>query len=97
MVTRRVLPAEVTAKVQQVIRDSIAFAMADRDAPLPTMRKYAQEFSDEVLMKHVDLYVNDWTLDLGDVGRHAITILSRRAREAGIGIEKAIEVFRVPT
>ncbi|WP_345321830.1 1,4-dihydroxy-6-naphthoate synthase [Novipirellula rosea] len=97
IVARRVLPAEVTAKVQQVIRDSIAFAMADRDAPLPTMRKYAQEFSDEVLMKHVDLYVNDWTLDLGDVGRHAITILSRRAREAGIGTEKAIEVFRMPT
>ncbi|TWU22412.1 1,4-dihydroxy-6-naphtoate synthase [Novipirellula galeiformis] len=97
IVARRVLPPEVIANAQQVIHDSIEFAMANRKVALPTMRKYAQEFSDEVLMKHVDLYVNEWTRDLGDVGRHAITMLSRRAREAGIGTEKAIEIFQMPT
>jgi 1,4-dihydroxy-6-naphthoate synthase len=48
------------------------------------MRKYAQEFQDEVLMQHVDLYVNDWTKDLGEVGQRALDELSTRARSIGL-------------
>ena len=66
------LPEETIATVQQVIKDSLRFALADRQAALPTMRKYAQEFDDHVLMQHVDLYVNEWTLDLGVEGARAL-------------------------
>ena len=48
------------------------------------MRTHAQEFDDDVLMQHVKLYVNDWTVDLGDVGRSALTQLSEKAKAAGI-------------
>jgi 1,4-dihydroxy-6-naphthoate synthase len=90
--TRRLAPETMLA-VQQVIRDSLQVALSDRTAPLPTMRRHAQEFDDAVLLQHVDLYVNDWTLDLGDVGRRALAELSARAAAAGIGQGARLEVF----
>jgi 1,4-dihydroxy-6-naphthoate synthase len=48
------------------------------------MRRYAQEFNDDVLMQHVDLYVNDWTVDLGTVGKNALQQLSQRAQSIGL-------------
>lgn len=85
IVAARRLGQETIATVQGVIRDSLALALADRAAALPTMRAHAQEFDDDVLMQHVDLYVNDWTLDLGDAGRRALDELSARAAAAGLG------------
>lgn len=80
----RKLGQEVLTRVQAVISDSLQFALANREAALPTMRRYAQEFDDQVLLQHVDLYVNDWTVDLGDVGRRALRELSDRARERSL-------------
>lgn len=95
IVARRTLPRETIAKVQAVIRDSLDYALADRNVAFPTMRKYAQEFDDDVLMKHVDLYVNEWTVDLGDTGRTALEELSARAHAVGVATDQKtpIEVF----
>ncbi len=87
------LPEETIATVQQVIKDSLRFALADRQAALPTMRKYAQEFDDHVLMQHVDLYVNEWTLDLGVEGARALDELSARAASIGLGTGRRLRVF----
>ena len=87
------LPEETIATVQQVIKDSLRFALADRQAALPTMRRYAQEFDDHVLMQHVDLYVNEWTLDLGVEGAHALDELSVRAASIGLGTGRRLRVF----
>jgi 1,4-dihydroxy-6-naphthoate synthase len=35
-------------------------------------------------MQHVDLYVNDWTMDLGTVGKNALQQLSQRAQSIGL-------------
>ena len=95
IVARRVLSPDVIAGVQMAIHDSLQYALADRDAALPTMRQFAQEFNDDVLMQHVDLYVNEWTVDLGETGRRALQELSVRASTAGIcqSPDQAIEVF----
>ena len=89
------LDCETVAKVQSVIHDSILFANADPESVIPTMRKYAAEFDDEVLMQHVKLYVNQWTVDLGEVGRGALAVLSREARKANLVGESnsELEVF----
>ena len=84
ILARRRLPIDVIQRVQAVIRDSIDLACSDAAAALPTMRTYAQEYDDEVLMQHVQLYVNDWTRDLGNEGRVAIAELSQRAIAAGL-------------
>jgi len=93
IVASRRLPADTITAVQRVIRDSLLHALADRDAALPTMRAHAQEHDDAVLMQHVDLYVNDWTVDLGDVGRRALDELLTRAASIGLGTGRRLEVF----
>jgi len=93
IVASRRLPADVIATVQSVIHDSLQFALADPAAPLPTMRAHAQEFDDLVLRQHVDLYVNEWTLDLGSVGRKALHELSSRAAAVGVGSGGPLEIF----
>jgi 1,4-dihydroxy-6-naphthoate synthase len=70
--------------VTDVIRDSLAYGLAHRDDTVQTMRRYAQELTDEVLFKHVDLYVNQWTTDLGDAGRAALRKLSHQAAQVGM-------------
>jgi 1,4-dihydroxy-6-naphthoate synthase len=84
ILARHHLGTEMHQKLGEVIRDSIAYGLRHRDEALLTMRQWAQEFDDDVLMSHVDLYVNDWTLDLGDQGRAALQRLSERASEAEI-------------
>ncbi len=84
IVGSRSLGLDTLRMVQQVIQDSLQYAMTNRDDTLPTMRRHAQEFEDEVLMQHVDLYVNDWTIDLGTVGQTALNELSDRAQQIGL-------------
>ncbi|MCC9601874.1 1,4-dihydroxy-6-naphthoate synthase [Stieleria sp. JC731] len=95
LVASRNLPSELTKAVQSVVQRSIQYAKQHPQETLPTMRHYAQEFSDEVLMQHVDLYVNDWTVDLGEVGRKALAMLNQKAISAGLiqSDTHAIEVF----
>tara|TARA_R110002049_G_scaffold285698_1_gene466770 strand:+ start:192857 stop:193702 length:846 start_codon:yes stop_codon:yes gene_type:complete len=77
------LPPETIETIQGVVRDSIEYSLASPQSALPTMRQYAQEFDDDVLMQHVDLYVNEWTVDLGDVGRRALDVLAQKASRVG--------------
>ncbi|TWU59863.1 1,4-dihydroxy-6-naphtoate synthase [Rubripirellula tenax] len=88
IVADRKLGDDVIAKVQAVIRDSLELAMADPSSAMPTMRQHAQEFDDDVLMKHVQLYVNEWTVDLGSVGRSALRRLAQMSEANGI-VERA--------
>ncbi|PAY19568.1 hypothetical protein CKO51_10640 [Rhodopirellula sp. SM50] len=78
------LPDDVLWKVQSVVRDSLEYSLADPEGALETMRHHAQEFDDEVLMQHVHLYVNEWTVDLGDTGAGALNRLNEKAKLAGI-------------
>ena len=92
----RTLPDELIDAVQTVIQDSVTYGHNNRHATLKTMRKYAQEFDDDVLYRHVDLYVNDWTVDLGDEGSRALKLLSQKAKSVGVLEKDApdIEVWR---
>jgi 1,4-dihydroxy-6-naphthoate synthase len=96
ILARRDLNKETLARIQRVIRSSIVYGLEHRDETLPTMRKFAQEFDDEVLMAHVELYVNDWTVDLGQEGCQALSVLSQKAIEQRImsPSQPAIEVYQ---
>ncbi len=83
ILARHALGPETIGAVSAVVRDSLSHARAHRAETVPTMRRYAQELTDGVMFQHVDLYVNDWTTDLGDTGRAALETLDRRARQAG--------------
>ena len=80
----RNLPQETLSKIQNVISDSLRYGMDHPEEALESMRKHAQEFDDQVLMQHVELYVNQWTLDLGEVGQEALKVLWERANSTGL-------------
>ncbi len=83
IIARRSLSKATLDAIQTAIHDSLRLALQDPSSALPKMRRYAQEFDDAVLMQHVDLYVNQWTLDLGRVGSQALQELSRQAKRVG--------------
>jgi 1,4-dihydroxy-6-naphthoate synthase len=74
----------ILRQISRVIQASVRESMAHRELALPMMRRYAQEFADRVLWSHVDLYVNRWTEDLGDVGSMALDELRHRAMACGV-------------
>jgi 1,4-dihydroxy-6-naphthoate synthase len=79
IVVRRALADDVKRSVNRVVRRSVEYAFAHRDASLPYVREHAQEMSEEVMYRHIDLYVNDFSVDLGGEGRRAIELLFERA------------------
>ena len=89
ILVRHTLGPDTIRTVTEVIRDSLAHARGHRRETVPTMRRYAQELSDDVMLQHVDLYVNDWTTDLGATGRAALDTLDRQARRAGLAASGA--------
>jgi len=84
IVVRRALPDEVKARVNRVLRRSVEYAFANRSASVPYVRAHAQEMSEEVMYKHIDLYVNHYSVDLGRKGRDAVTLLFDKAAASGV-------------
>jgi 1,4-dihydroxy-6-naphthoate synthase len=84
IVIRRALPDDVKQRVNRVLRRSVEYAFAHRDVSLPFVRAHAQEMSEDVMYRHIDLYVNDYTIDLGTRGRQAIALLFDRAAASGV-------------
>jgi 1,4-dihydroxy-6-naphthoate synthase len=84
IVIKRSLPDEVKQKVNRVMRRSVEYAFANRAASLPFVREHAQEMSEEVIYQHIDLYVNQYSVDLGEEGRRAVEMLFERAAAAGV-------------
>ena len=84
IVANRNLPTDVQHKINRVLRRSVEFAFANPKSGLEFIRRYAQEMSEEVMYKHIDLYVNQYSIHLGAEGRKAIKLLFDTALEKGI-------------
>ena len=84
IVISRLLPDEVKQRVNRLVRRSVEYAFAHRDVSLPFVRRHAQEMDEEVMYKHIDLYVNGYSVDLGAEGRRAVELLFARAGASGI-------------
>jgi 1,4-dihydroxy-6-naphthoate synthase len=84
IVVRRSLEPDATRLLADGIRASLAWAEEHRTESLVSMRRHAQEESEDVLWGHVDLYVNAWTRALGAEGRAALAALSALAGERGL-------------
>ncbi|HMN90652.1 MAG TPA: 1,4-dihydroxy-6-naphthoate synthase [Saprospiraceae bacterium] len=69
---RRDLPLDVQHKVNRVLQRSVQFAFDHPSSALPFVRAHAQEMDEAVMYQHIALYVNDYTLHLGQRGRAAV-------------------------
>jgi 1,4-dihydroxy-6-naphthoate synthase len=72
------------AAVEGALRESVLHARRHPEESAEYVRLHAQEMSAEVTRAHIDLYVNDFTVDLGPEGRKAIAALFKMAEAAGI-------------
>jgi 1,4-dihydroxy-6-naphthoate synthase len=81
---KRTFSIEIQQKINRLIKKSIEFAFANPESPLSYMQQNAQEMNEEVMMQHVGLYVNEYSIDLGSEGKNAIEKMFSLAQEKGI-------------
>ena len=62
----------VALRINDLIRQSIEFAFTNYPLITDFVKQHSQEMSEEVMRKHIDLYVNKYSIKLGDEGRKAI-------------------------
>jgi 1,4-dihydroxy-6-naphthoate synthase len=84
IVANRNLPLDVQHKINRVLRKSVEFAFANPKSGLAFIKQHAQEMSEEVMYKHIELYVNQYSVELGEEGRKAINLMFDTALEKGI-------------
>lgn len=84
IIALRNLPVELLHKLNRVLKKSVEFAMQNPKSGLGFIRCNAQEMSEEVMYKHIDLYVNDFSKNLGMEGKKAVKILFEEGRKLGL-------------
>ena len=93
IVVNRKWPTAIQQKVNRVLARSVRFALEQPEQTQAYVSRYAQEMNPEVMYAHIQLYVNDFTLDLGKEGRAAVQHLFSVAREKEIIPKYAQEIF----
>lgn len=84
IVIRRDIADDVKEKVNRVLRRSVEFAFENPTSGIDFIRGHAQEMSDEVMYKHIGLYVNKYSVDLGQEGRKAVTLMFDKAQQLNL-------------
>ncbi len=72
---KRSIDLSIAGKINRLIRQSLDYAFAHYPFITDYVKEHSQEMSEDVMRKHIELYVNDYSLDLGENGKKAIGIL----------------------
>ena len=84
ILAKRTLGATLINKIDTALRQSIEYAYDHSQEPQTYIKQHAQELDDNVVRNHIELYVNDFSIDLGEGGIEAVKCLLHRAEERGI-------------
>jgi 1,4-dihydroxy-6-naphthoate synthase len=90
---RRDIPPEVARRVDRVLARSVAFALDNPESSRQFVGKYAQTMDSDVMSKHIGLYVNEFTLNLGEEGRRAVIRLMSEGSGCGMLPEITGQIF----
>ena len=90
---RRNLDKKIISEVETAIRKSVIHALNNRTASEEYVKKYAQEMDTSVIQSHIELYVNEFTIDIGQKGENAINRLFSMARGKGLLPQTAMPIF----
>ena len=93
---RRDLPGQTIFDVVRLLHGSIKYALDNREAALDYALQFGRGLQRDDADKFVGMYVNDWTLDFGDVGRRAVRELLQQAYEHGIVPKRVVPEFVYP-
>lgn len=84
IVIKKSIDSSLQKTIDNLIKQSVEFAFANPESCMSFVKQHAQEMSEEVMKKHIKLYVNDFSVDLGIVGKNAIQLLFDKAIETGL-------------
>lgn len=94
IVAQRSLSKNTIQKVNRILEKSVAYAFEHPEEVMPYVRQYAQEMEEAVMKQHIDLYVNDYTLNLGKKGKSAVNTLFEVAeKQEIIPSRKEVNIF----
>jgi 1,4-dihydroxy-6-naphthoate synthase len=93
IVIKRSMDVTLQKTIDALIRQSTEYAFANPESCMPFVKQHAQEMSEEVMKKHIALYVNDFSIDLGTTGKNAIQLLFDKASENGMIKGVAPQIF----
>lgn len=77
-------PKDIQKKVNRVLRRSVEYAFTNPEASSPYVCANAKEMDESVMKKHIELYVNNFSISLGEEGRKAVEALFNTAKDVGI-------------
>jgi 5,8-dihydroxy-2-naphthoate synthase len=83
-VTRRDLGEQLARELSEALRASIRYAHAHPDEAVAYALHYGRGIDAQTCRRFVEMYVNDYTVTLGEKGRRALETLYRRATEEGL-------------
>ena len=89
---RRNLSQNIKQKLNIALKESVKFAIQNPVLPEQFVKQHAQEMDIEVCKKHINLYVNDFSINLSNVGKMAVSTLFEKASNFFLDIQKPIFV-----
>ena len=89
----RDIDTTVMKQIDDALKSSVEFAFANNQSVMPFVKIHAQEMDENVMQQHINLYVNDFTLDLGNKGKDAIRFLFEKALEAKMIDKMPADIF----
>ena len=84
IVIKRNIDTETQHTVNRLIRKSVEYAFEHPEASSDFVRKHAQELDESVRKQHIDLYVNKYCINLGDLGKKAIRVFFEKGQSVGL-------------
>lgn len=73
IVAKRNIDLLLLKKIDGLIKQSIEYSFSNYPAITEYVREHSQELEEDVMRKHIDLYVNNYSIDLGEKGKNAIS------------------------
>jgi 1,4-dihydroxy-6-naphthoate synthase len=84
---KRTLPLEKLKMIDHLIKESVTHAFQHQKQSLSNfIKQHAQEMDESVMRQHIDLYVNEYSVNMGEKGKQAIRWLYHESIQDGISI-----------
>lgn len=84
VIAKKELGRDIIEAVNVLVRKSAEYALASREETRGYIKAHSRELEDSVIDRHINLYVNDYSIDLGEDGMRAVEELFKKAEEKGI-------------
>lgn len=91
IVLKRSIDPDIQLKVDRVLKRSVDYALKNPNQTLDFVSEFAQEMNKDIMMKHIHLYVNEFTQNLGVIGRSAVAKMFKMAED-----KKLIQLPKLP-